>query len=429
MFNSKAFSYYATLLLLALFITSTSACSSLLARATQLRGSQESSTAQAPFPGRGLRITEIHPGGPAEQAGLERLDLIVRYGEFEVVDKSSFYVAREAYENRKSEIPIVFWRNAKALKTTIPPGRLGIESNEYSPVAYQFDSLMMNLDVLKGLPEYTRDREFKDSYTPDKTLEEARRLIDQAERESTLTATQILVARIYMILDDASPEDLKRQSEMLAQLISTQPVSYLGTLAQDRFFDKKHHRPAVECFKRYLEVNPDDVSLRLNMGIAYQRLGMFAEAEAAADYIVDHDQDLSDHGWAIAYDLKAMGMLSRGDYTKAIDFAQKAFELARCHCDISLVMLAAAQTGDLQKLAEASARYQQTLPEEFEKRKLQRAAVEALALVKSTQRERAQELVQKHKDTDRAEGKLRSYWKIYPGGSDVWTNWNALTRN
>jgi tetratricopeptide (TPR) repeat protein len=237
------------------------------------------------------------------------------------------------------------------------------------------------------------------------------------------------VARISLILDDASPEDLKRQSEMLVQLISTQPASYLGALGQDRFFEKKHHRPAVECFKRYLEVNPDDVSIRLNMGIAYERLGMFAEAEAAADYIVDHDLDLSDHGWAIANGLKAMGMLSRGDYGKAIDFAQKAFELAQCHCDISLVMLAAAQTGDLQKFGEALRKFQQELPKEFEQKQFQVAAVEALALVKSKQRDRARELTQKWKDKDRVEGRLKAYWKVYPGGSDVWTNWNDLTRN
>ena len=149
-------------------------------------------------------------------------------------------------------------------------------------------------------------------------------------------------------------------------------------LGQDRFFEKKHHRAAVECFKRHLEVHPDDVSIRLNMGVAYYRLRMFAEAEAAADYVLDHELGLSDHGYAVAYNVKAMGVLSRGDYSKSIFFAEKAFDIEQCHCDISLVMLAAAQTGDLQKLAEASRKFQQALPEEFEKKKLQLAAVEAL---------------------------------------------------
>lgn len=425
---SEQASHYKPLLIFCLIVTVTCACSSLRARASQVRGPQES---KERFPGKGLRILRIHAGSLAEQAGLEREDIIFRYGDVVIADEASYFAAREAYENRRgSQIPIVVWRAGKAVRITVGPGRLGIESNEYNPVAYDFTSLMMKLDAQRAIPEYMRDREFKDSYTPpEQILDEGSHIIDQAERESTLTPAQILVARIYMILDDASPEDLKRQSQMLVQLISSQPASYVGTLGQTRFFDKKHHRAAVECFKRFLEVHPDDVSIRLNMGIAYYRLRMFAEAEAAADYVFDHELGLSDHGHQVAYNVKAMGLLSRGDYSKSIFFAEKAFDTDEpCHCDISLVMLAAAQTGDLQKLAEASRKFQQALPEEFEKRKLQRAAVEALALVKSNQRERARESIQKFNDTDRVEGRLKSYWKIYPGGSDVWTNWNELTR-
>ncbi|MFN2491672.1 MAG: hypothetical protein ABR501_02165 [Pyrinomonadaceae bacterium] len=428
MHTSKNFSHFKAATLLCLLMICTG-CSALLAHATQVRGPQES---KEKFSGKGLRITEVHEGSPAEQAGLKPMDVIFRYGENLVVDYASYYVARDAYENgRASEIPIVVWRDGKALRIMVARGRLGIESNEYNPVAYEFSGMMMRLDAQQEIPDYQRDREFKDSLVPTgKILDDAKRIIDQAERESTLTPAQILVARIDMILDDASPEDLKRQSEMLLQLISSQPVSYIGTMGQKHFFEKKHHRAAVECFKRFLEVHPDDVSIRLNMGIAYYRLRMFAEAEAAADYVFDHQLGLSDHGHQVAYNVKAFGLLGRGDYSKAIFFAEKAFDTDEpCHCDISLVMLAAAETGDVQKLAEASQKFQKALPEEFEKRKLQRAAVEALALVKSNQRERALELIKKVKDTDRVEGRLKAYWKIYPGGSDVWTNWNELARN
>jgi tetratricopeptide (TPR) repeat protein len=431
MFNSREFSHYATVLLLALLITSTSACSSLLARAAQLRGSQEPANIQARFSGKGMRITAVHPDSLAEHAGLKPMDVIFRYGDFEVVDEASYFAAREAYQNiRNSRIPLAVWRDGKPVSIRVEPGRLGIESNEYSPVAYQFLSLMMQLDAQREVADISTRPEFKDGYTPpEKILAQAKQIIDQAEHESTLTPVQILVARIYMIFDEASPEDLKRQSEMLAQLIATQPASYVGTLGQARFFDKNHHRPAVECFKRYLEVNPNDVSIRLNMGIAYEQLGMFAEAEAAAGYIFDHELGLSDHGLSIAYNLKAMGVLSRGDYSKAIDYAEKAFELDQCHCNISLVMLAAAETGDLQKLGQAQRRFQQVLPEEFEQKQFQVAAAEALALARSNQRGRARELTQKWKDKDRVGGRLKAYWKIYPNGSDVWTNWNDLTRN
>jgi tetratricopeptide (TPR) repeat protein len=426
MYSSKTFSHYKALLIVCLLLSCTCACSSLIARTPQVHGPQES---KERFTGKGLRILVVNEASPAQRAGLKPMDVIFRYGDVEVVDDASFFAARDAGENsREPEIPIVVFRSGHALQISVERGRLGIESNEYSPVAYQLSSLIMSINAQLQIPEYQRAVEFKDSYKVDKVQEEAKQLIDQAERDATLTPAQILVARIEVVLDDASPEDIKRQSELLAQLVSTQPVSYLHMLGQDRFFNKKHHRAAVECFKRYLEVHPEDVSIRLNQGIAYYRLRMFAEAEAAADYVLDHQLPLSSHGKAITYNVKAMGMLSRGDYSHSIAFAEKAFALDQCHCDISLVMLAAAQTGDLQKLTEASGKFQEELPGEFEKKGLQLTAVEALALVKSHQRERARELIQKWKDKDRVEGRLKAYWKIYPGGSDVWTNWNELMR-
>jgi len=423
MYNSK---HYPTLLL-CLLLTTTSACTGFLTRASQVRNHPEE--LKQVFPGRGLRITEVFEGA-AERAGLKRMDLIFRYGDFEILDKASFYAARDSLQNRGvSEVPIVIWRDGKALKLKVEPGSLGIDTNEYSPVAYQFDSLMMKLDALQQLPEYKRDREFKDAYTPEKTRDEARRLIDKAESESALTPTQILVARIDMIPDDASPEDLKRQAELLAQLVATQRVSYLLVLGNDHFLNKKHNRPAIECLKRYLEITPDDGTMRLNMAHAYSQLRMFAEAEAAADYVLEHQLRLSTHGQALAFDMKAMGALSRGDHSKAISFAEKAFDLEQCKCDISLVLLAAAESGDLEKFNQTWFQFQQTLPREFEKVQFQLTAVKALALVKNNQRDSARELVQKWKDQDRAEGRLKAYWKIYSCGSDVWTNWNELSRN
>jgi hypothetical protein len=402
-------------------------CTSLIAQTSQGQDSQE---AKERFPGRGLQIVKVFEDSPAEQAGLKTMDIIFRYGDFEILDDASFFAARDTYEHSgKSEIPILIWRGGKAVRAAIRPGRVGIESNEYSPVASKFDSIMMRLDVQREIPEFMRAVEFKDTYEPpDQIVNEAKRLIDQAEREGTLTPNQILVARIYVITDDAPPEDLKQQSAMLAQLISTQPVSYMHVLGNDHFFLKKHNRAAVECLKRYLEAHPDDATIRLNMGVAYYRLRMFAEAEAAADYVLEHQLKLSNDDLALAYNVKAMGVLGRGDYAGSISFAEKAFDAALCHCNISLVMLAAAETGDLQKLAEASNKFQEELPEEFGKKGLQLAAVEALALVKANQRDRARELVQKWKETDRVEGRLKAYWKIYACGSDVWNNWNELAR-
>jgi tetratricopeptide (TPR) repeat protein len=418
--SSRPFSHYKTLLILCFVALSTTGCSALLAR-----------TSKESYNGRGIRITEVWHGSPGERTGLKTIDVIFRYGDFEVVDDASYFVARDAYENRhEREVSISVWRQGEVLKITVPPGKLGIVTTDHSEVATQIASVMIKVDAKQRIPEYMRDGAYKTTYLSlAKTIEEAKDVIDQAEREGTLTPAQILVARIYMIPDDASPEDLKRQSDLLAQLVSTQPASYLEMLGQDRFFKNKHYRAAIECFKRHLEVHPDDVSLRLNMGYAQSSLGMYAESEAAADYVLDHKLSLSDHGYAVAYQLKAMSALSRRDYDGTIALSHKAFEIEPYDFDVARAMLAAAQTGDLKTLAAASRQLKKTLPVEFEKKKLEFAAVEALALVKSNQPDRARELTREWKDTDRIEGRLKSYWKVYPGGSDIWTNWNELTRN
>lgn len=385
------------------------------------------------FTGKGLRITEVYPGSPADRAGLKFMDVIFRYGEFQIVDDASYFTARDAYEKSpEATVDIMVWRDGKVITKTVDSGRLGMETNEYSQVHYQFTSLMDSVNSMREIPEYLREREFKDTFTPDKSpqkiIEQAQAVIDRGEQEGTLTPAQVLVARIYMIFDDASREEIQKQSALLKQLIDTQPPSFIHVLGNDLFFEKKRYRAAIECFKQHLKLHPNDLMIRAHLGNAYYHLGMFAEAETAADYALADEAALSGDVQSHAYNIKAMTALSRQEYSKAVAFGEKAFEMDNCHCDISLVMLAAAETGDLAKFEEASHKAVERLPEEFAKRKLQLAAVEALALVKAGKHDQAIELIRNWKDTDRVEGRLKAYWKIYPGGADVWTNWTDLTR-
>ena len=113
-------SHYKTLMVLCLLVTGTSACNFLPVRASQVRSAQES---KEPYSGKGLVISSFLEGSPAPRAGLKQLDIIFRYGDFEIVDDASYFAAREAYENRReSEISIVVWRGGKAVSVTVGPG-------------------------------------------------------------------------------------------------------------------------------------------------------------------------------------------------------------------------------------------------------------------------------------------------------------------
>src|SRR6266850_546731 len=395
------------------------------------RGRHPQDDSGAP-PARALRIIEVFEGGAAERAGLQRMDLLTRYGEFEILDHASYFAARGAYDRSPGDkVSIVVWRGRNKMIRIVDAGKLGVETNEYNPVCYQFDELVDTVNFMAEIPAYKRDPEFKAHFKVprEKLLDEARRVIDQAEQDGRLTSTQVLISRISLIFDDASAEEIKKQSEMIAQLFANQPDSFIAYIGYNLFFQKKRYHPAMECFKRQLKLDPSDISIRLNLGVAYYNLRMWDEAESAADYVFENKLSLSKHGLHVAYSVKAMAALGHGDYSKSIAFAEKSFELNPDGFEIDIVLLAAAETGDLQKLEETSHKFQQFFPEKYEQRKFQVDAVEAYALVKNDQRERARKLVLKWKDLDSVEDRLNHYWGDYAGGSNVAKNWKELNQD
>src|SRR5260370_29128712 len=177
------------------------------------------------------------------------------------------------------------------------------------------------------LPEYFVEAEIvKGTMQPrEKLLADIRAVVDKAILDQTLTPAQILVAKINMIPDDAPAAEIEKQSQMLKELISTQPQSFTEYLGYDIFFEHQRNRPAIECFKRWLQRDPSDVSTRLNLGLAYDRVKMFAEADAAADYVLDNKLGLTEDGHAVAFQVKALAALGRRDFANTLGLTDKAF--------------------------------------------------------------------------------------------------------
>jgi len=197
--------------------------------------------AQSPFeqprnPGHGVRVIEVVPDGQAERAGIQTMDLLNRYGKFDIVDHSTYYKAREFYlKDPKAKVKVEFWRGHERTVIEVFPGRLGIDTNEYNPVSYQLDGFLKQAEILRHIPAFMRHVEFKETFEKegiDDSIAKAKAMVDQAEGEGTLTATQILVACIRMIPDDASPEEQKKQDVLVGEFIRSQPAEYIGYLGQ-----------------------------------------------------------------------------------------------------------------------------------------------------------------------------------------------------
>ena len=383
-------------------------------------------------PGHGVRVIEVVPGGQAERAGIETMDLLSKYGKFDIVDHSTYYKAREFYlKDPKVKVKAEFWRGHDRTVIEVFPGQLGVDTNEYNPVGYQLDGFLKQAEILRHIPAFMRQVEFKETFEKEgaeDSLAKAKAMLQQAEGEGTLTATQILVARIRMIPDDASSEEQKQQDVLVAEFIRSQPAEYIGYLGQ-HLIEQNHFRPARELLKNYLVTNPDNLSVRLDVGYACLNLGLWDEAEAAADLVLTDPASLDQGELLIASQEKATGVLNRGDAKTSITFAEKAFEIGNLAYDLTVMQLAAATVGDVEKFNEVSARFKEKLPKDYETYKLQIDSAEVLALAVGGHDTRARAVIARWAEKDRVEGRLREYWSLYPAGNKVVENWLRLVQN
>ena len=405
-----------------------SGCSSLLARTSPLSPSQRTGE---PPPQRGLKITQVFHNSPAESAGLHTMDVITKYGDFEIVDDVGFFAAKNHYEAAHTPtVEIVVWRGLTRMSAQVRSGWLGVDSQEYDKTSQEFMSLMREINSMRELPQYLIDQGiYKFNGTEAQDLLKARELIDQGERDGTLTPAQVLVDRIYMILDDAPAEDQQRLEDLLHQLIASQPQNYIQMLGNDRFFKDKRYRAAIACFKEHLKTSSDDVSARLNLGVAYNKLAMYNEANGAAEYVFEHKLELSDYGQSVAYQVKATASLGLRDYGAGIKYAKKAFTIEPRFYPVSLIQLAAAEMGDLRLLEATTQQFRRASPEEYEKMLIYSEAVKAYALKKANQTDSARRIVQPWRNNDGAEGKVIDYWRIVPNGAGVSKTFGELMKS
>lgn len=406
-----------------------SGCSAMFGRPGQLSTSRAT---EGPPPERGLRVEEVFPDSPAAAAGIQSMDLITQYGDHPIVDDAGYFAARNQYENTFAPtVEIAVWRGVHRMTAKVSTGWLGVKTRANDKVSEAFLGMMNRINSMREIPDYMHNREFKGQFDggPAKVLEQAKILIDKAESEGTLTPAQIQVARIFMILDDAPEEDQRRLAELLKEFIATQPVNYIHMLGNDVFFEKRRYRAAVACFNHYLKTSPNDISMRLTMAVAYNHLGMYEEAEGAANYVFDHNLELSNHGHVVAYMAKAYAALGRKDYGRCIQFYDKAWAIEKEPIAMMFSAFAAAQMGDTEKVELAIQKYKKALPVRYHEMKLHLDAVQAYALVKSNQPDAARKIVKEWKDTEQTEGRLIGLWRFHPDGLVVARNWADLMQN
>lgn len=97
--------------------------------------------------------------------------------------------------------------------------------------------------------------------------------------------------------------------------------------------------------------------------------------------------------------------------------------------EIAVVQLAAALSGNMDKFVEASRKYKEALPQDYETLKLKTDSIGALALSVNGNDTIAREVIARWASKDRVEERLKHYWRIYPHGNKVVENWMRLSKN
>jgi tetratricopeptide (TPR) repeat protein len=370
----------------------------------------------------GLRVLEVAEGSPAQKAGLQPRDVIVKYGDFAVVDAASYFDARDVAEkSRNAKVALVYWRERERIESVITGPRLGIRFNEYNPITDELGVFITEFTSTFGASENKGKMRSAERIQAD-----ARALIEQAAMDGTLTPAQVLTAKISMIADHAPADENEKQTDMLKELISNHPGTFANYLGSEVFFRQKRYRPAVECFKRSLSSTPSDANTRLNLGLSYIDLGMFSEADDAASYVFNDRIMLTDYGFGIAFQIRAAAALGQRDFVKAVDYAEKAFQYqpTRVYL-ISLWQLAAAQTGDLEKFYHVVETTDKTAPRDYPNPRARTDVIEAYALAKANQIDKARQIVKRW--IGRTDLDLNAdFWKQYPSGDDVAKSWKTL---
>jgi len=303
---------------------------------------------------------------------------------------------------------------------------MGIKFNEFSPANSQLQSLFQRLDLLNAAATFA-EGEFPWAALPSREslAKEIDAAIQKGASDGSLTPAQVLVAKISAILDDAPPAEIEKQSALVKELISNHTYGLIDYLSYEVYFTHKHFRPAVACFKRTLEGRPTDANVRLNLGIAYWRLQKYPEAEAAADYALQQ-QGLTQHGYAIAYQVKANAALGSHEFAKALEYADQASKLEPAATYLMLLSaLASAASGDQAKFNDVMRSSEKNNPPEYARLRPRLDAVEALVLMKTGQVDRARMLANKSIGTADPEANAK-FWLQYPTGEDVLAAWKQL---
>lgn len=357
----------------------------------------------------GMLVTGLEYDSLAQTVGLQRGDIIKKYNDKLVIDKADYRRAVKFYQAQPepNTATLTINRNGNLIVLNVPKGKLGFQSEDVNPL---YDEINTAIDK--------------------KEFAKAQRLITQGSRNNTLSVCQVLIAKISLIPDGATPQQVATGIKLYDQLMELYPKEDLGYLGWHEFLLRGHNNVAIITLQEYLKDHPGDVSNLLNIALAWQRLGEYDEATKIVDEVLARrpDAGLSPYGYAVAYRIKGRIALTKGDYPQALKYFHDTLENnsdPKDHSTYKAYLFVAAQLNDLAQFYQLRDYCQKNEAETLTQDAYFFDCLEAYLLVTNKHPEQAIELAKKWQDNPMVAKQLEEL-NNYTGGKAVLDTWHSL---
>ena len=356
----------------------------------------------------GILITDIYYDSPAKTVGLQRGDVIKKYNDKLVIDSADYKRSMKAYQaqSEPNNATLTINREGNLITLSVPKGKLGFETEDLNPLYDEINTAIANKELVK-----------------------AQKLIAQGSRNNTLSVCQVLIAKISLIPDGATPQQVATGIKLYDQLMALYPKEDIGYLGWHEFLQRGHNNVAIITLQGYLKEHPSDVSNLLNVALAWQRLAQYDEATRIVDQVLARpNTGLSPYGYAVAYRIKGRIALAKGDYSQALKYFHDTIENnsdPQDHSTYKAYLFVAAKLDDLAQFYQIRSYCQKNEAETLTQDAYFFDCLEAYLLVTNKHPEQALELAKKWQDNPMVAKQLEEL-NNYTGGKAVLDIWHSL---
>jgi tetratricopeptide (TPR) repeat protein len=367
----------------------------------------------------GLKIIGVGPNSVAARSGLRYGDVLIAYNKHPITNEEEldavirFFQQQFDQTGRQVTADISLYRDGDmSLRTfRVLIGRLGIYTREWTLAgAFVQDAIVARNDYAS-----------------------AAKYVDQAAASGLYTEDQILHMRILCLNNEKDGQKIRAaQVDELYRKYEPEKLRFFANY--DLIYYKRHHAGAA-IFERYLKLKGPDAATELTLASCYTEIEKYDEAEVLLAKVLARPR--TDENAASEYTLSRLSniqariYLGRRQYDRAQTSFKKALERYPddLYYPLAFLYCAARREAAGEKAVDFESAYEavsERLDETEDVMGYHVDALRAFVLMKRQRISAARAAVLKWKDSADARRYIPVFWRNFPDGTEIISNWNLL---